>query len=171
LEFAMNSTTPAHLLAASALMACAALAHAQYLWIDEKGIKQFSDRAPPPSVPLKNILKAPAGVPRAPDVAAEAPAAAAAAAKPKEPASLADRNADYDKRAKQAAEREQKEKDELQAKRDKAQNCAQAQAASAAIASGVRINLAGPNGERGFMSDEQRAVEAARVNRVIAACK
>ena len=167
----MNRTTPARLLAASALMAFAALAHAQYLWIDEKGIKQFSDRAPPASVPLKNILKVPQGVPRAPDIAAEAPAAAAAPVKPKEPPSLADRNADYNKRAKQAAEREQKEKDELQAKRDKAQNCTQAVAARDAIASGVRISQAGANGERGFMSDEQRGAELARVNRVLAACK
>jgi type IV secretory pathway VirB10-like protein len=167
----MNRTTPARLLAASALMAFAALAHAQYLWIDEKGIKQFSDRAPPPSVPLKNILKVPAGVPSAPDTVADAPAAAAAPAKPKDPPSLAERNADYNKRAKQAAEREQKDKEELQAKRDKAENCAQAAAARDALASGVRISQAGANGERGFMSDEQRGAELARVNRALAACK
>ena len=36
-----------------------ASAHAQYVWVDEKGLKQYSDRAPPASVPLKRILKAP----------------------------------------------------------------------------------------------------------------
>jgi hypothetical protein len=168
----MNRTTPARLLAAAALLACAALAQAQYMWVDEKGLKQFSDRPPPASVPLKNILKAPRGVPSAANMPAEAPVATAAlAAKPKEAPSLAERNADYNKRAKDTAEREQKEKAEQQAKADKAENCDRAVAARKAIDSGMRISQVDKNGERGVMSDEQRAAEARKTDKVLAACK
>lgn len=58
----MNTSNRARLLAATALMAFASMAQAQYMWIDDKGLKQFSDRPPPPSVPLKHILKAPRGM-------------------------------------------------------------------------------------------------------------
>jgi hypothetical protein len=169
----MNNTNRARLLAATALVAFASLAQAQYMWIDEKGIKQFSDRAPPASVPLKNILKAPRGVPSAANMPAEPPAAEAAAqgAKPKEAPSLADRNADFNKRAKETAEREKKEKEEQQVKRDKMENCARALAARDSLDSGVRINQPGKDGERSFMSDEQRDAERAKVNNVLAACK
>ncbi|UUZ48461.1 DUF4124 domain-containing protein [Massilia sp. B-10] len=34
------------------------LAQAQYVWVDEKGVKQFSDRSPPSNIPAKNILEA-----------------------------------------------------------------------------------------------------------------
>ena len=39
--------------------------HAQHVWVDEKGVKQYSDMAPPTSVPTNRILKSPgAAVPR-----------------------------------------------------------------------------------------------------------
>lgn len=167
----MNSTTPARLLAATALLACAALAQAQYMWVDEKGIKQLSDRAPPASVPLKNILKAPRGVASAANMPAEPPVLAAAAARPKGAPSLAERNADYNKRAKETAEREQKEKQEQQARADKAENCESARATRQAIDSGVRISKIEKNGERGVMSEEQRAAEATKMDKVLAGCK
>ena len=46
------------LLAGSALLIVANLGHAQFVWVDAKGVKQFSDRPPPPGTPQKNILKA-----------------------------------------------------------------------------------------------------------------
>jgi hypothetical protein len=167
----MNKLHPAGLLAATALLAFASLAQAQYMWIDEKGIKQFSDRAPPASVPLKNILKAPGGVPSAANGPAEPSAGSAPAAKPKEAPSLAERNTDFNKRAKEAAEREQKEKEEQQAKADKAENCERARATRQTIDSGVRISHTEKNGERGIMSDQQRATESKKVNAVLAGCK
>ena len=42
-----------------AALAAAPQARAQYVWIDDKGLKQLSDRPPPPNVPAKRILKAP----------------------------------------------------------------------------------------------------------------
>jgi type IV secretory pathway VirB10-like protein len=172
----MNRIPRARLLAAAALLALSALAQAQYMWIDEKGVKQFSDRAPPASVPLKNILKAPPGAASATTIPVEPVAVDANnAAKPKPAAApaptVADRNADYLKRAKDKLEREQKEKDELIAKADKAENCERARSAKQSVDSGARIGIHDKNGERGFMSDEQRVTESKKYDRVLAGCK
>jgi type IV secretory pathway VirB10-like protein len=178
----MKTSNSARLLAASALMAFASLAHGQYMWIDEKGMKQLSDRPPPPSIPLKHILKAPKGMPSA-ATEAEAAAAAAAtataaaaspapdAAKPQAAPTLADRNADFRKRAKEKADTEQKDKEDTSAKADKADNCERARAARQSMDSGARISTQDKNGERGFMSDEQRVVESKKIDRAMAACK
>lgn len=167
----MNRTNRARLLAATALMAFASLAQAQYMWIDEKGIKQFSDRSPPPSIPLKNILKAPGGVPRAPALAGDQAAAAPDAVKPKAAPTLADRNADFTKRAKEKDEREQKERDEKETKAAQADTCERARLAKQSLDSGVRIGIQQKDGERGYMSDEQRVAEAKKVDKVLAGCK
>lgn len=185
----MKTSNSARLLAASALMAFASLAQAQYMWIDEKGMKQLSDRPPPPSIPLKHILKAPKGMPTA---ATEAEAAATAtatatsaataaagagassapeSAKPKAAPTLADRNADFRKRAKEKADAEQKDKEDATAKAEKADNCERARAARQSMDSGTRISTQDKNGERGFMSDEQRVVESKKIDRAMVACK
>ena len=172
----MNQKSTARLLAAGALMAFATLAQAQYLWIDEKGLKVFSDRPPPPSTPLKNILQAPRGTDSAATLPAEQQAQEGAApapeaAKPKAAPSMAERNADYTKRAKDKAELEQKDKDARQARLAQAENCERARAARATIDSGLRIATHEKNGERGFMSDQQRAAEGSKIDKVLAACK
>lgn len=171
----MTMNNRARLLAAGALMAFASLAQAQYMWIDEKGLKQFSDRAPPPSIPLKNILKAPHGVPSAASIVAEpaaaAPAPAPEAAKPKAPPTLADRNADYNKRVKEKAEHDEKDKQEAERKAAQAENCARARDAKQSLDSGARVGTVNKNGERSFMSDEQRAVESQKAAKALAACK
>ncbi|HEU4374945.1 MAG TPA: DUF4124 domain-containing protein [Telluria sp.] len=168
----MTITNRARLLAATALMALASLAQAQYMWIDEKGLKQFSDRPPPPSIPLKHILKAPHGVPTAASIAAE-PAAAAApeAAKPIASPTVADRNADYNRRVKEKAERDEKDQAEAERKAALAENCGRAREARQTLDSGARIGTVDKNGERGFLSDEQRAVESQKVNKALSACK
>jgi hypothetical protein len=175
----MNRILRARLLAAGALLALSALAQAQYMWIDEKGMKQLSDRAPPASVPLKNILKAPRGAASAANLPIEAGAAAAAvatgapdAAKPKAAAAptVAERNADYRKRVKEDLEREQKEKEESTAKADRLENCERARSARQSMDSGVRIGIHDKNGERGFMSDEQRGVESKKIDKALAGC-
>jgi hypothetical protein len=165
----MNNPLRARLLAAAALVAFATLAQAQYMWIDEKGLKQFSDRAPPASVPLKNILKAPRGAASAATLPAEP--AAAASPTPKAAPTLADRNADYRKRAKETAELEQKEMEAGQVRAEELENCQRALLAKQSLESGARIGTQDKNGERGFMTDEQRAVESKKVNKVLAGCK
>jgi hypothetical protein len=170
----MNTSNRARLLAATALMAFASMAQAQYMWIDEKGVKQFSDRPPPPSVPLKHILKAPRGVLTAASAVAEPAVAAAAApeaAKPKAPPTVADRNADYNKRVKEKAEHDEKDKEEADRKAALAENCARAREARQSLDSGARVATVDKNGERAFMGDEQRALESRKVNQALSACK
>ena len=186
----MNRLLRARLLTAGALLALSALAQSQsqsqvhYMWIDEKGLKQFSDRAPPASVPLTAILKAPRGAASAASAAAMPSATtmpsatvatdgAEAAIKPG-PAlapTVAERNVDYRKRVRENLEREQKEQDALIANAGRADNCARARAARQSIDSGARIGIQDKNGERGFMSDEQRVAEAKKIDKILAACK
>ena len=53
-------------------------AQAQWQWLDKDGRKVFSDLAPPPDIPLKNILHQPGGLRARPQ--AETPAAPAGTA-------------------------------------------------------------------------------------------
>jgi hypothetical protein len=112
-------------------------------------------------------------MPSAASIVSEQPAAPAAeaAAKPKAAPSLAERNADYNKRAKEKAEREQKDQEEQQAQADTAENCNRARSTRLTLDSGARIGQTESNGERGFMSDEQRAATSKLVDKVLAGCK
>ncbi|MBC7453023.1 MAG: DUF4124 domain-containing protein, partial [Massilia sp.] len=92
-------------------------------------------------------------------------------ARPKAAPSTAERNADYLKRGKDQAERAQKDEDGQQARQAQADNCERARSARQAIDSGVRISTQEKNGERGFMSDEQRAAEGRKIDKVLAACQ
>lgn len=71
----MRHSSPAPLLrrlAAVALLFTAGLAQAQFVWIDPKGVRHYSDQPPPPGTPPARILKAP-GLPAASAQAAPAP--------------------------------------------------------------------------------------------------
>jgi hypothetical protein len=163
------------LLAGGALMLFASLSQAQYLWIDEKGLKQFSDRPPPPSIPASKILKAPGQQPPpalvvSDEAAAPAPAAPAAPAA-KAPPTVADRNADFRKRAKEQAEKDQKAADEAVRTKEKEENCEAARQSKAQLDSGVRISNTGKNGERSYISDEERAQRTVKANKVLESCR
>jgi hypothetical protein len=164
----MHHHTFVRLLAAGTLLACATLAHAQYVWINEKGVKEYSDRSPPPSIPLKNILKAPNGQPTAADVA---PASSAELPKQAPAPSLAERNADYNKRLKEQADLATMAQVEAARKAEQAESCSRALAAKRSIDSGERISVHDNNGERGFMDDAQRARERAKADQILAACR
>lgn len=45
--------------AAVALLLAAGLAQAQFVWVDPKGVRHYSDQPPPPGTPPARILKAP----------------------------------------------------------------------------------------------------------------
>ncbi|SFF73442.1 protein of unknown function [Duganella sp. CF458] len=150
---------------ATALIACTSLAQAQWMWVNEKGVKQLSDQPPPPGTPPNRILKAPRGAPVADmrkDVAAtpgaegeEVPASddKAASAKP----SLAERNADYKKRQQETAEKTAKAAEDAKREAEKKKYCAEAKSNIGMLESGMRVSEMGPNGERNYMSDESRA--------------
>ena len=160
------------LLAGGALLAVSAQALAQYMWVDEKGIKHLSDQPPPPSVPDKRILKAPGKPlfdPNAPAPAADSDASASSDAKPKTP-TLAERNADYNKRQAEAAKKAQIASEDAAHKAAAASNCDAARNNQRALDQGVRLSTYDKDGQRSIMDDEQRAAAAAKNQKVLADC-
>jgi hypothetical protein len=150
-------------------------AHAQYVWLNEKGVKQFSDQPPPASVPKNRILKSPAGGFQPPprESASDTPADAAPAAKEadKGPMTTAERNAEFQKRKKEQAENEQKAAEKEKQAAEKAKYCDQLRSYSRSLNSGDRITKADPKtGEKVYLSDEQRAAEAREAQSKLAGC-
>lgn len=152
---------------------------AQWQWLDKDGRKVFSDRAPPPDILDKNILKRPGGrgpsTPPAPEPTDTSTSAAPIAA-PLVPA--ADKNAGVDKdleaKKKKSAEAEAAKRKETEEKITKAkiENCARAKQAKATFDSGIRISRTNAAGEREVMDDEARAAELKRIQGIMDAdCK
>ncbi|MCD2518976.1 DUF4124 domain-containing protein [Massilia sp. G4R7] len=162
-----HPTALLRLFAASALLLGSSLAQAQYSWIGENGVRQFSDRPPPPSTPPSKILKAPGRAYAAP--AAEPPAAAPAETKPAP--GWAAREADYRKRMKEREEQDKKNAQQADRQRDVEQRCEWARTARAQVESGIRIGNVDPQGERRFASDEERAAQLARANKILSECR
>lgn len=164
-------------------LACALplAAQAQWQWIDKAGKKVFSDQAPPPDIPEKNILRragsppprtsftpaTPAGsenVAPASPVAAPARAASGATGVDKELEEKT-RKAEEAEKAKQAAEAQK-------VARAKAENCDRARQSKATYDSGIRVARLNDKGEREILDDKARAAEQQRLQTVISAdCK
>jgi hypothetical protein len=166
--------------AALATLSLAVAAHAQYVWLDEKGVKQYSDMAPPASVPQSRILKVPGSASRSPlpsgsDAAADkadtSAGGTAASAKTKLPMTTAEQNADFLKRKTEQAEKDKKSADKAKLDADKTRNCERAREYSRALESGERITRTGKSGERYFLNDDQRAQESRETRRVLDECK
>jgi hypothetical protein len=147
----------------------AAPAHAQYSWIDDHGTRVFSDRPPPPGTPPSRILKAPRGAAST----EAAPAEAAKIAQPVQPAppTLADRDADFRKRAAERDADERKAAEEARRKADNAEQCAAARRSETALTSGARITDMDDKGERVVVTDDEKARRLAQVRRVLAGCR
>jgi flagellar biosynthesis GTPase FlhF len=161
------------LFTAGAMMLLAQLAHAQYSWIDEKGTRVFSDRPPPPNTPASRILKAPRTLQLPAPAAAAAPSASAVAAdsKPAAAPTLAERDADFKKRAAERAENERKAQDEAERKVQEAENCKAARQMAAQVRSGMRMAHINDKGEREVLGDAERAQQLQRAERVLASCR
>lgn len=167
-----NGARRLRLLAGCALMLIATFAQAQYVWVDEKGIKQFSDRPPPPSTPAGRIIKQPgADAPATAAPASAQPAAAEEGAPKTKGPSLAERDAGFRKRLQEKAELEKKDAEAARQKADRAENCEQARQARLQLESGRRLSTYDKNGERGLMNDEQRAQQEKRVSALLEGCK
>jgi hypothetical protein len=164
-----TETMKAIRLALIALACSAPLAtFAQWQWLDKDGRKVFSDKAPPPEVPAKNILRQPGMRPVAIEPAAAASAAPAkpAAATPK----LTGKDSALEEKRKQAlaAEAEKKKAEEGETKAAQADNCKRAREAKGTIDSGVRLSRVNDKGEREIMDDTARAADSKRLDGVIA---
>ena len=158
----MTSMARLQLIAGAALFMAANFAQAQYMWIDQKGTKQFSDQPPPASVPLKNILKAPrmgalVETPGALTVLPDLPGK-----------STADKEADYRKRKLEKAEADEKASAAASEAAQKKTACEGARARAAQLATGKRMRSNTP--DRAFLDDNARARELAETNAVLAGC-
>jgi hypothetical protein len=152
------------------------LAHAQYSWIDEKGSRVFSDRPPPPGTPPSRILKAPGGLaPASPplpaagaDVGTGTEAGAANAAVP----DWKVREEDYRKRSAVRAKAEEAER-LASAKRssEHAAECDWARGAMTQLDRVRGIEWTNKQGKREFMSDEDRAGERQRAQKILSSCR
>ncbi|MBK4735758.1 DUF4124 domain-containing protein [Noviherbaspirillum sp. DKR-6] len=142
--------------------ACCA-AFAQYVWMDANGVKQYSDMPPPSSVPASRILKTPGA-------AAAQPAAPAPDASPSATPSVAEREAEFQKR--RAAEEEKRRAEEQQAKLEttKKSVCEAARAQKRALDSGERLWRIDANGERRYLEDADRAAQLRDIQRTLEAC-
>ncbi|MEV4778120.1 DUF4124 domain-containing protein [Burkholderia sp. LMU1-1-1.1] len=179
----MNARTKSAVLLSLLLAGIAPTAPAQYMWLDNNGVKQLSDRPPPPSVPAKRILKAP-GRPAFnpntfPTEAADTPAMPAYPVETSQPANaglkaaptLAERNQAFNKRRADAAAAERKTADDAQQKADAAANCEAARQNQRALDQGMRLANIDKNGERTIMSDQERAELGKKNQKVLAGCQ
>lgn len=159
-----------HVFAALALFGCASAAMAQYVWLNEKGIKQYSDVPPPASVPSSRILKSPSGIPRADNAAETNTASDTEQAKPATK-SLAEQNAEFEKRRAAQAEKDKQAAEKAKQTADKQKNCEMARNYNRALSSGQRVSHLNAAGERVYISDEERANEERETQRTLANCK
>lgn len=83
----------------------------------------------------------------------------------------AERNAEYTKRKMDEAEKEKKSAEAAKLSADKKVNCDRAQSYSRGLESGGRISTTDKNGERAYLSDDQRAQELRNAQRLLSGCK
>lgn len=167
----------AHLLVfGSACLLAATAAQAQWQWIDQNNKKVFSDTAPPPEIPEKNILRRPgppsssrptfSTAPAAPEAAA--PAATTAAAAPARPKPTGvDKELEEKARKAEEAEKAKQAAEAQKVAQAKAENCTRARQGKATMDSGIRVARMNAQGEREIMDDKMRAAEAQRLQSVI----
>ena len=153
--------------AALCMLSIGSAALAQYVWLDEKGIKQYSDMPPPTSVPAKRILKMPGNF-SAPNSDADS---TPPDSKDKAPPTLAEQNAAFKKRQDEQAAKDKKAADSAKEAADKAKNCANARSYQRTLDSGQRIAEIDKNGQRAIFDDSQREQASRDNKRVLDECK
>ena len=144
-------------------------AAAQWQWIDNGGSKVFSDRAPPPEIPAKNILRQPGGTSKTMSVAPPAvPASPALAPK----ITGIDKALEEKKKQAEDAEAAQRKAELDKNAAARAENCIRAKQSKLNFDSGMRIARTNDKGEREILDDAARASELKRTQDVITSdCK
>lgn len=164
-----------HLLLGAAMAVMCLHASAQWQWLDRDGRKVFSDIAPPPDVPEKNILKRPGKAPSAPSPASTTspepitspPGGTSQAGAPSKKSELELKLEEKKKQADQAEAAKRKAEEERISKA-KAESCERARRALATLDSGVRMSTTNAKGEREFMDESARTAEKKRIQGVVA---
>jgi len=160
--------TPLRLIAAGLMATLPLVAVAQWQWIDKDGRRIFSDQAPPPDVPAKNILRQPGGRPAAADPAPSASGGTPTAAAPALPRPSGQDKALEEKNRKAEAEELAKRRAEHERiAQERADNCERAKRAKATLDSGQRIATTNSKGEREILDDNARAAELKRIEGLI----
>lgn len=149
-----------------ALLLASTLAHAQFAWIDEKGIRHYSDQPPPTNIPDSKILKTPRGMAQ-PAAAPDGAAPAAPTLPAKMSPTLAEREADYVKRKAQAADSASKAAAEKQVADAKQARCSTAAKNKAQLGSGQRV-ITSKNVD---MSAADKARELANADSILKECQ
>ena len=78
---------------------------------------------------------------------------------------------DFNKRATEKVEQDRKAAAEAKVKAAKAEHCAAARDYKAQLDSGIRIGTVSKGGERGFMTDAERAAASDKTNKSLADCR
>jgi len=152
--------------ALAVLLATATVAAQVYKWVDKDGQVQYTDTPPPPGVAKvepKKIAKA--------SPSATAPATASAAAVPGKPVETAktakdkarDTAKEVEKRRKETIDQNLKDDDIARVAKANQERCKGATAALLEFESGRPLNRTKENGEREFVSDEERAASIVRM--------
>ncbi|PRC93058.1 DUF4124 domain-containing protein [Solimicrobium silvestre] len=141
---------------------------AQYVWLDEKGNKQFSDQPPPASVPKNKILKFSGKIIDNQDSSTDADNSKAGTTKPAD--SLADKELAFKKRRDELAAKEKKDADEAKASAAKSDNCKRMREYKQSLDSGQRISQMDATGQKSYMTDEKRAQEQTQLSQNLSDC-
>jgi len=152
----------------ASLFAVTTGALAQYVWLDDKGAKQFSDQPPPPSVPKNKILKFPGKLIDSPDTSGNTDSDAPKTVK--QPESAAEKEMAYKKRREESAAREKKSEEQAKSAAAKADNCKRMREYKQSLDSGQRISQTDANGNRSFLTDDKRAQETSALTQNMSDC-
>lgn len=167
----MRSTGLARLAVVLVLSIGASSAMAQYIWLDSKGVKQYSDMPPPASVLNSKILKSP-GIPlrSVSDKTDDSDEKDSGMTKKSAP-TVADQNADFQKRRMAQAEKDKENEQKARLAAENKKNCERASAYNRVLESGQRVSRMDQAGERVYLSDEERAQEIRESRRTLSECK
>jgi hypothetical protein len=141
-------------IALAVLLAATVVAAQVYKWVDKDGKVQYSDTPPPDAkAEAKKVDVKPAS--------GTAPAAPTKAATK----SLKERAKEFDKRKNESADKSKKMDEEEKGAQLYRENCDSAQSYLRELESGRPVNRTLPSGERGFMTDDERAAEMAKARK------
>ncbi len=147
--------------AAAVLLATATVAAQVYKWVDKDGKVQYSDTPPPPSASKADPKKLNTGA------TTPAPTEAAAKSAANAPKTVQERSKEADKRRIDEAEKAKKDEEAQKVAKQNEERCKDATRYKSELDSGRPIARNNDQGERTFMSDEERSAELARAATVM----
>ncbi len=148
--------------AAAVLLATATVAAQVYKWVDKDGKVQYSDTPPPPSASKADAKKLNTGT--------STPPAAGTDAKPvgNAPKTAQEKAKEADKKTKDEAEKAKKDEEAQKVAKMNEERCKAATRYKSDLETGRPIARNNDQGERSFMSDEERSAELAKASAAMA---